>query len=88
MGRLVKLSEDTLLRILADFFMPMLVFSSLYLSPISPFEMLTLSGSAVFVIVLTLAAACQEGRRRGLVFTYLQELLCALRSVSFVEYWQ
>lgn len=57
MGRLVKLSEDTLLRILADFFMPMLVFSSLYLSPISPLEMLTLSGSAVFVIVLTLAAA-------------------------------
>ncbi len=57
MGRLVKLSEDTLLRILADFFMPMLVFSSLYLSPISPLEMLTLSGSVVFIIVLTLAAA-------------------------------
>lgn len=57
MGRIVKLSEDTLLRILADFFMPMLVFSSLYLSPISPTKMLTLSGSVVLVIVLTLAAA-------------------------------
>ena len=57
MGRLVTLSEDTLLRILADFFMPMLVFSSLYLSPISPLEMLTLSGSAVVVIMLTLVAA-------------------------------
>jgi len=57
MGRLVKLSEDTLLRILADFFMPMLVFSSLYLSPISPVDMLTLSGSVIFVIILTLSAA-------------------------------
>lgn len=57
MGRIVKLSEDTLLRILADFFMPMLVFSSLYLSPISPVDMITLSGSVVFVIVLTLTAA-------------------------------
>lgn len=57
MGRMVKLSEDTLLRVLSDFFMPMLVFSSLYLSPISPIEMLTLSGSVIFVIVLTLAAA-------------------------------
>jgi len=57
MGRIVKLSEDTLLRILADFFMPLLVFSSLYLSPISPVEILTLSGSVVFVIILTLAAA-------------------------------
>jgi len=57
MGRLVKLSEDTLLRILADFFMPLLVFSSLYLSPISPLEMLTLSGSVVFVIAVTLTAA-------------------------------
>ncbi len=57
MGRIVKLSEDTLLRILADFFMPMLVFSSLYLSPISPLEMVTLSGAVVFVMVLTLGAA-------------------------------
>lgn len=57
MGRMVKLSEETLLRILTDFFMPMLVFSSLYLSPISPLEMLTLSGSVVFVIALTLLGA-------------------------------
>ena len=57
MGRLVTLSEDTLLKILADFFMPLLVFSSLYLSPISPLDMLTLSGSVVFVIILTLSAA-------------------------------
>ena len=57
MGRLVTLSEDTLLRILVDFFMPLLVFSSLYLSPISPLEMLTLSGSVIFIIVLTLSAA-------------------------------
>ncbi len=57
MGRIVSLSEDTLLRILADFFMPMLVFSSLYLSPVSPVEMLTLSGSVVFVIAVTLTAA-------------------------------
>ena len=57
MGRLVPLSEDTLLRVLADFFMPFLVFSSLYSSPISPLDMLTLSGSVVFILVLTLAAA-------------------------------
>ncbi len=65
MGRLVKLNEDTLLRILADFFMPMLVFSSLYLSPVSPLEMLILSGSVVFVIILTLSAA--------LVYTYISK---------------
>lgn len=57
MGRLVPLSEDTLLRILTDFFMPFLVFSSLYLSPISPLDMLTLSGAVVFVLLLTLSAA-------------------------------
>jgi malate permease and related proteins len=56
MGRLVKLAEDTILRILADFFMPALVFSSLYLSPISPIEMLTLSGSVLIVLILTLIA--------------------------------
>jgi len=65
MGRLVELTEDTLLRILADFFMPMLVFSSLYLSPISPLEMLTLSGSVVFVIILTLSAA--------LIYTFISK---------------
>jgi len=57
MGRLVTLSEDTLLRILADFFMPLLVFSSLYLSPISPLQMLTLSMSVIFVLILSLTAA-------------------------------
>ncbi len=57
MGRFVPLSENTLLRILTDFFMPFLVFSSLYLSPISPLDMLTLSGAVVFVLLLTLAAA-------------------------------
>lgn len=57
MGHLVMLSEDTLLRILADFFMPLLVFSSLYLSPISPLQMLTLSGSVIFILILTLIAS-------------------------------
>ncbi|RKX92108.1 MAG: hypothetical protein DRP59_06260 [Spirochaetes bacterium] len=57
MGRIVSLSEDTLLRILTDFFMPFLVFSSLYLSPVSPLDMLTLSGAVVFVLLLTFAAA-------------------------------
>ncbi len=62
MGHLVSLSEETLLRLLADFFMPCLVFASLYLSPISPLEMLTLTGSVVCVLILTLASAILYSR--------------------------
>lgn len=57
MGRFVKLSENTLIRILTDFFMPLLLFSSLYLSPISPREMIALTGSSMFVIILMFIAA-------------------------------
>ncbi|MEA1912175.1 MAG: AEC family transporter [Spirochaetota bacterium] len=57
MGRLVKLSEDTLVRVLTDFFMPILVFTSLYNSPVSISDMLNLSGSVFVMVIITLAAA-------------------------------
>ena len=56
MGRFVDLSEDTLIRVISDFLMPLLVFSSLYLSPISLNEMLGLTASVFSLMIMMLLA--------------------------------
>ena len=55
-ARLYSLSEETLSRGLTDFFMPLLVFVSLYESDIHPQEMLAIAGAAVFMVFFMLIA--------------------------------
>ena len=45
-----SISEDTLTRVLSDFFMPLLVFISLYRSDITPGDTLDLLGTVVFMV--------------------------------------
>ena len=66
MGRLAKLSEDTLVRVLTDFFMPVLVFSSLYRSPVSAGDMKNLSGAVLVMVIITLTAALIYARLTGI----------------------
>jgi len=66
MGRLVKLSEDTLVRVLTDFFMPILVFSSLCNSPVSLSNMIDLSGAVFVMVIITLAAALVYAHLAGI----------------------
>lgn len=51
------LNEDTLTRVLTDFFMPLLVFGSLYRSETTPADMVDLLGVVVFFIVALYLAA-------------------------------
>ncbi len=53
-----KLSQETLLRVISDFFMPMLVFEALYRSDVSA-DMIVRLGLAVTFITLTLALAAR-----------------------------
>ncbi len=66
MGRSVKLSEDTLVRVLTDFFMPILVFSSLYNSPVSAGDMINLSGAFFVMVIITLTAALIYAHMAGI----------------------
>jgi len=51
LSRLYSLSEDTLVRIVTDFFMPVLIFYSLYTSDINLAKTLKLFGAVSFVLV-------------------------------------
>jgi len=44
------ISEDSLTRVLSDFFMPLLVFASLYSSKITPRDTISLLGTVVFMV--------------------------------------
>ena len=54
---LFSLSEDTLVRVVTDFFMPMLVFYSLYTSKINLNDTIKLGGAVCFVLFLLLIAS-------------------------------
>lgn len=54
---LFSLSEDTLVRVVTDFFMPMLVFYSLYTSRINLNDTIKLGGAVCFVLFLLLIAS-------------------------------
>ena len=53
---LFSLSEDTLVRVVTDFFMPMLVFYSLYTSTIKLDDTMRLGGAVGFVLLFLLIA--------------------------------
>lgn len=52
LGLFFKLSQDTLIRVVTDFFMPLLVFDSLYSSKIGVSDVLNLLGATVFVVFI------------------------------------
>ncbi len=54
---LFTISEDTLVRVVTDFLMPVLVFTSLYTSDINPSDTLKMGGAATFVLFFLLLAA-------------------------------
>ena len=54
MASFLALSEDTLVRVVADFFMPLLIFHALYLSTVEVDAILSLGASVVIVLVLLL----------------------------------
>ena len=57
-SRLARLSEETLIRIITDFFMPMLVFHSLYGSDMEPAAIgQVAAGTTVVIVVLLFASA-------------------------------
>ncbi len=66
MARLFQIDEESLIRVLTDFFMPLLVFSSLYESTISPTEIGRLFGASTLMIILLLAAALIYSRMAGI----------------------
>lgn len=66
LGRLFSISEESLIRVLTDFFMPMLIFVSLYNSDIGPAEMARLFGATTLMVALLLAAALLYARAAGI----------------------
>jgi hypothetical protein len=64
-SRFFGLPEEPLARALTDFFMPLLVFSSLYRSSISLGETAGLLGAATFMVAAALAAALLYARTTG-----------------------
>ncbi len=62
LGRFFHLSEESLIRVLTDFFMPMLIFVSLYNSDITLSDMARLFGAATLMVALLLAAALLYAR--------------------------
>ncbi len=54
---LFALSEDTLVRVVTDFFMPLLVFYSLYTSAININDTMKLGGAVIFVLLFLMLAS-------------------------------
>ncbi len=54
LGKLFSLHEETLIRVVTDFFMPLLIFYSLYTTDIPFADMLPLAGASSFVVFLLL----------------------------------
>jgi len=65
MGAAFTIDEDTLTRILTDFFVPLLVFGSLYRSDITPAEMTDLLGTVLFMVAALYVAAIIYTRVSG-----------------------
>lgn len=61
-----SISEDSLTRILTDFFMPMLVFASLYRSDLSPSDMTDLLGTVVFMVFSLYAVSLLYAKTVGI----------------------
>ena len=65
LGAVFSIDEDTLTRILTDFFMPLLVFGSLYRSDIALTEMRDLLGTVVFMVAALYTTAILYSRVTG-----------------------
>ncbi|HKK64888.1 MAG TPA: AEC family transporter [Clostridia bacterium] len=66
MGAAFSIHEDTLTRILVDFFVPLLVFGSLYRSDITPSEMADLLGTVSFMVFALFGSAILYSRLTGI----------------------
>jgi predicted permease len=62
LGRLFHLSEESLIRVLTDFFMPLLIFVSLYNSDITLADMTRLFGATTLMVALLLGVALLYAR--------------------------
>ncbi len=60
-----SIDEESITRILTDFFMPLLVFGSLYRSNIEAGEMLNLLGTVIFIIISLYAVSLLYSRLAG-----------------------
>ncbi len=65
LGAAFSIDEESLTRILTDFFMPLLVFGSLYQSDITPPDMADLLGTVVFMVFTLYALAFVYSRMSG-----------------------
>jgi predicted permease len=65
LGRIYELSTDTLVKVIADFFMPLLIFHALYTSDISGALVLDLAGATTFVVALLAVAAFAYAKAFG-----------------------
>lgn len=65
MGAVFSIDEETLTRILTDFFVPLLVFGSLYRSNITPAEMADLLGTVVFMVAALYTVSLLYSRISG-----------------------
>jgi malate permease and related proteins len=68
LGRLFELSEESLIRVLTDFFMPLLVFGALYLSSISLSDIARLFGAVSMMVALMMGIAFAYARISGIEF--------------------
>lgn len=66
LSRLYHLSADTLVKLIADFLMPMLVFHSLYRSTIEGQVIAQLAGSVTFLVVILTAVSYFYARTAGI----------------------
>lgn len=57
MASFISVSEATLVRVVSDFFMPLLIFHALYLSTVEADSIVLLSASVVIVLVVLMAVA-------------------------------
>ncbi len=61
-SKLFSISEDTIVRLVTDFFMPLLVFDSLYRTTNSPEEIAHIAGSTILVVGLLLLLSLLYGK--------------------------
>jgi predicted permease len=64
-GRLARLSEETLVRTVMDFFLPMLVFASLYGMDSKPSEIGLVAAACAAILAVLLAASALYARLSG-----------------------
>ena len=64
--RIYHLSQDTLVKVIVDLFMPMLIFHALYISDIGGSMVLELAGAATFMVLVLLTLAYMYSRIAGI----------------------